>query len=162
MREEDAMHGVIREHLEEYLEGDPRHRVPPGFHAHLQECGDCRLTVERMQVQADLVRSLRCPTEGMDPAAGFYARVAMRIEAERAASLWNVFADPVFGRALVFASLAAFLLLGGYLISSERSYAHRDAPMMLIAQEPPEYELLGSSPEQDRQAVLVTLASYEE
>ncbi|HXG34240.1 MAG TPA: hypothetical protein VNJ11_12805 [Bryobacteraceae bacterium] len=162
MREEDAMHGVIREHLEEYLEGDPRHRVPPDFHAHLRECGDCRLTVERMQRQADLVRGLRCPTEGLDPAVGFYARVTMRIEAERAASFWNVFADPVFGKVLVFASLAAFVLLGGYLISSERSYAHRDAPMMLIAQEPPEYELVGSGPEQDRQAVLVTLASYEE
>ncbi|MCL6506210.1 MAG: hypothetical protein K6T59_04215 [Bryobacteraceae bacterium] len=162
MREEDAMHGVIRDHLEEYLEGDPGHRVPPGFHAHLGQCRDCRLIVERMQAQADLVRALRCPGEGLDPAAGFYARVAMRIEAERAASPWSVFADTLFGRTLVFASLAALLLLGGYLVSSERSYAHRDAPMMLIAQEPPEYELVGSSPERDRQAVLVTLASYEE
>lgn len=156
------MHGLIREHLEDYLSGDPNRTVPAGFYAHLEECGQCRLTLARMRAQAELVRELRCKGEEMDPASGFYARVAARIEAERARSLWNVLLDPVFGRALVLASAAILLLLGGLLVSSERSYARRDASMMLIASEPHPYELEGSSPERDRQAVLVTLASYEE
>lgn len=156
------MHGLIREHLEDYLSGDPNRALPAGFYAHLQQCRDCRLTLERMQAQAALVRELRWRGEELDPPSGFYARVMARIEAERAGSLWNVFLDPVFGRALVLASAVLLLLLGGYLVSSERSYAYRDASMMLMAGQPQHYELAGSSPERDRQAVLVTLASYEE
>ncbi|MCS6951559.1 MAG: hypothetical protein RMK57_03400 [Bryobacterales bacterium] len=155
------MHDLIREHLEEHLGGDFQPKVPPEFYAHLEACADCRALVKRMQAQAELFRQLRCHAE-LDPAPGFYARVAARIEAQRAASLWSAFLDPVFGRALVLASAATLLLLGAYLVSSERSYARRDASMMLMASQPPAYELEGSSPERDRHAVLVTLASYEE
>jgi hypothetical protein len=43
-----------------------------------------------------------------------------RIEAQGPASIWNLFIDSAFGRRIAVASLALALLLGVYVISSER------------------------------------------
>src|SRR5579872_7309278 len=52
---------------------------------------------------------------------GFYARVMERIEAEGPISIWNLFIESAFGRRIAVASLALALLVGVYLVSSERS-----------------------------------------
>src|SRR5579872_6658123 len=52
---------------------------------------------------------------------GFYARVMERIEAEGPISIWNLFIESAFGRRIAVASLALALLVGVYLVTSERS-----------------------------------------
>ena len=52
---------------------------------------------------------------------GFYARVLQRIEAEGPVSIWNLFIESAFGKRIALASLALALLLGVYVISSERA-----------------------------------------
>jgi hypothetical protein len=75
-----------------------------------------------MQEHTALLRELRAP-EGFvaDPRAGFYARVMERIEAEGPISIWNLFIESAFGRRIAVASMALAILLGVYLVTSERS-----------------------------------------
>ena len=74
------------------------------------------------QEQTALIRELRAP-EGFaaDLRPGFYARVMERIEAEGPISIWNLFIESAFGRRIAVASLALVLLIGVYLVTSERS-----------------------------------------
>jgi anti-sigma factor RsiW len=157
---ENGMHGLIRERLEEYLRGAAGRKVPPEFERHLRDCETCREEVSGMREQAQLLHTLS-PAEEMDPAAGFYARVVERIEAQQEASFWNAFLDPVFGRRLVATSLTLAVLLGGFLAYSE---ARRAAPepaeaIMAVQDHPPG---LGENQQQDRDTILVTLATYRE
>jgi hypothetical protein len=90
--------------------------------AHLKACADCRDELTGMKQQAVLLRQLRVPDHiEAEPRAGFYARVMERIEAEGPVSIWNLFIESAFGRRIAFASLALAVLLGAYLISSERA-----------------------------------------
>ena len=56
----------------------------------------------------------------MEPRPGFYARVMERIEAQTPTSVFTLFFDSLFGRRIAMASLALALLLGVYVISSNR------------------------------------------
>jgi hypothetical protein len=74
-----------------------------------------------MREQANLLRELRAPADlESEPKPGFYARVLQRIEAEGPVSIWNLFIESTFGRRIAMASLALALLLGVYVVSSER------------------------------------------
>src|ERR1035437_40185 len=110
------MHDVIRNGLEGYLS---RHMAPErlaDFRAHLVECTGCRETVTAFERQSSLIRSLRVSDEETAPAAGFYARVMERIDAQRPISLWSVFLQPLFARRVLYASLALFLFLGSSML----------------------------------------------
>src|SRR6476646_3523091 len=112
------MHRLIRDHLEEVLTGDgvkPEH--PAG--KHLAACEECRNEVAEMRGHSDLLRGWQSSVE-VDVRPGFYARVMERIEAQSPASIWELFFDSVFGRRIAVASLALALLLGGYLVGTER------------------------------------------
>ena len=114
------MHREIRDHIENVLVGsEPEH---------LAECEECRSEVRGMQEHTALIRELRAP-EGFvaEPRAGFYARVMERIEAEGPISIWNLFIESAFGRRIAVASMALALLVGVYLVTSERS---ADDPMI--------------------------------
>src|SRR5208282_6310414 len=100
------MHREIYERLEDVLSG-----TPPDLAAkHLKQCQECRDEVISMRTQATLVRQLKPPV-GVEPRAGFYARVLERIEAEGPVSIWNLFAESAFGKRIAVASLALALLL---------------------------------------------------
>ena len=75
-----------------------------------------------MQVQAAWVRQLK-PAQEVEPRPGFYARVLERIEAEGPASIWNLFVESAFGKRIAIASFSLALLLGIYLVSTERMAA---------------------------------------
>lgn len=108
------MHREIRDHIENVLAGsEPEH---------LAGCAECRSEVQGMQEHTALLRELRAP-EGFvaEPRAGFYARVMERIEAEGPISIWNLFIESAFGRRIAVASMALAILLGVYLVTSERS-----------------------------------------
>jgi hypothetical protein len=108
------MHREIRDHIENVLAGSQPE--------HLAGCEECRSEVQGMQEHTALIRELRAP-EGFvaEPRAGFYARVMERIEAEGPISIWNLFIESAFGRRIAVASMALAILLGVYLVTSERS-----------------------------------------
>jgi|SRR6266853_1642457 len=109
------MHREIRNHVEDVLAGS---KASPGAE-HLDQCQECRSEIRGMREHASLLRELRAPAEA-EPRPGFYARVLERIEAQGPISIWNLFTESAFGRRIAVASLALALLLGVYVITSER------------------------------------------
>jgi anti-sigma factor RsiW len=152
------MHGMIRDHLEEVL-------AKPGLGepAHLEECAECRDTVAAMREQAALLQTLRAPQE-MEPRPGFYARVMERIEAQGPGSIWNLFFESPFGRRLGVASMALALLLGVYIVTSERSEDPfiSSQPSQVIAGEDQPGMVFTTDGIPDRDSVLVNLVTYQE
>jgi predicted anti-sigma-YlaC factor YlaD len=172
------MHRLIRDHLEEVLaESTPEtagqhqsHKQLPEAQrlqeAHVRQCEECSSELDAMREQAALLRKLRTPdSEDPEPRPGFYARVMERIEAQGAASIWNIFFESPFGRRIAAASMALALLLGIYLYTSEQfadtahgsgqtveAIAGEDQPGMVLTQE--------GMP--DRDSVLVNLVTYRE
>ena len=120
------MHREIRNHIEDVLAGSKAVSGPVAgadhTQEHLSQCEECRTEVQGMQEQTALIRELRAP-EGFvaETRPGFYARVMERIEAEGPISIWNLFIESAFGRRIAVASLALALLVGVYLVTSERS-----------------------------------------
>src|SRR5712671_1712142 len=113
------MHREIRDHIEDVLRGGDR--LKPA-REHLAHCDECRTEVQGMQEQTALIRELRAPEDfAADLRPGFYARVMERIEAEGPISIWNLFIESAFGRRIAVASLALALLIGVYVVTSERS-----------------------------------------
>jgi predicted anti-sigma-YlaC factor YlaD len=165
------MHRVIEEHLEEVLAGAGLPASHPA-QQHLQVCPPCREVVGAMREQSGLLRELGQAQEA-EPPAGFYARVWERIEAQRPASIWEVFASSLMGRGLAAASLALMLTMGGFLVSSEsaapqsldaQAVVANTYPMLPASDFPDEvfampslYAAAGSG----RGAVLVDLVSYQ-
>ena len=180
------MHREIRNHIEDVLAGSKSVSGPGSgpisgedhAQAHLSQCEECRTEVRGMQEQTSLIRELRAP-EGFvaETRPGFYARVMERIEAEGPISIWNLFIESAFGRRIAVASLALALLVGVYLVTSERSaedpmiavqesqqgisgqmvVAGEDAPARVITQM--DQSAAGQSSED---AVLANLVTYRE
>jgi hypothetical protein len=116
------MHREIQNQIEEVLgatEADARARR---VSEHLNGCAECRDEIGGMRDHAALLQQLRAPAGiELEPRPGFYARVLQRIEEEGPVSIWNLFIESAFGRRIALASLALALLLGVYVISSERA-----------------------------------------
>jgi hypothetical protein len=122
------MHREILNHIEDVLADSPANPAlehTGGQHPaakHLRECPECRAEIRGMQQHACLLRELRAPAAAeLEPRPGFYARVLERIEAEGPVSIWNLFIESAFGRRIAMASIALALLLGIYMITSERA-----------------------------------------
>ena len=115
------MHRLIENHLEGVLtEG----ALPEAVEQHLRECKGCREEVGLMQEHTALLREFSVAdnvTDELEPRPGFYARVWERIEQQRPVSIWGLFTDSVWGRRLAAASLSVALVMGAYVVSSERT-----------------------------------------
>jgi predicted anti-sigma-YlaC factor YlaD len=154
------MHEPVIGSLEDYLgEGGPLADVEE----HLKNCADCREELEAMRMHSALLRSLQPPPE-IDPTAGFYARVMNRVETQARPSVWSLFGESLFAKRLVYASAMFLLVLGSVLVTSTEP----DEPLAVAA---PERILAGEAhpvpvtmenPEQDRDVVLVNLATYRQ
>jgi len=160
------MHREIRDHIENVLAGSQPE--------HLAGCEECRSEVQGMQEHTALIRELRAP-EGFlaEPRAGFYARVMERIEAEGPISIWNLFIESPFGRRIAVASMALAILLGVYLVTSERSaevpmIAVQEAqqPLVVVGEDGPARVIMqmdqSSAGQSSQDAVLGDLVSYQE
>lgn len=161
------MHREIRDHIEDVLAGsEPEH---------LAGCDECRSEVQGMQEHTALLRELRAPDNFVaEPRAGFYARVMERIEAEGPISIWNLFIESAFGRRIAVASMALAILLGVYLVTSERSaqdpmIAGQEAqqqPLVVVGEDGPARVIMqmDQSPEgqSSEDAVLADLVTYRE
>ena len=158
------MHRLIVDNLEACLQGIPCAEAE----SHLVACPSCREILNAMKRQSALIQSaLRIPSAAPDvePAGGFYARVVQRIDAERKPSFWNLLLDPIFGRSLVYGSLAAVILMGAYLAAVEPAGQQMafGSPEAILSQ-PHNHEdhAVGANPQRDRDVVLVNLATYSE
>lgn len=176
------MHQQIRHSLEDYLRGGQQHDsgLPEEFQAHLGECAECARELQSVEEQSRLLQSLR-NGQNVEPQAGFYARVVerieQRIEAQRA-SFWTPFLDRKFGFRLAVASAALVALLGTYLVTSEPAGPEfASAPTVVYTGDsgtaqtsagqsetapPAEAQAQALQQEQQRDAVLVDLASYHQ
>jgi anti-sigma factor RsiW len=161
------MHRLVRDHIEELVAGI---EVAP-VAEHLQACEECRSDVAAMRAQSAALRELRAPDDA-EPRPGFYARVMERIEAQGPASIWNLFIESAFGRRIAVASLALALLLGVYVISSERAAdqpvvaGQQTQPVVVPGEDAPgrvisrmDQSSMGQSSDD---AVLVNLVTYQE
>jgi len=154
------MHEPVIGRLEEYLAGGgPFAEVEE----HLKNCAHCRTEVEAMQVQSALFRSLRSAQE-IDPVAGFYARVLSRIETQARPSPWSLFGESIFAKRLAYASAMFLVLLASVLVTStERDETLAGtAPEQIIAGEAHPTPVTMENPQQDRDVVLVTLATHQD
>ena len=157
------MHQPIRDNLEEYLTGSAR-QVPQEFHTHLETCEDCANELRQFQGQAEMLRLLQ-PDGDLDQRAGFYARVMDRVEQEERSTIWSALLQPNFGRRLAMASAVLVMLLGTYLVTSERSEPQLASTDVVVAGAPRDTAVADQdSLQQQRQrdAVLVNLATYHE
>ena len=162
------MHREIRDHIENVLAGsEPEH---------LAGCEECRSEVQGMQEHTALLRELRAPESFVaEPRAGFYARVMERIEAEGPISIWNLFIESAFGRRIAVASMALAILLGVYLVTSERSAQDpmvagasksSSSPLVVVGEDGPARVItqMDQSPagQSSEDAVLADLVTYRE
>jgi hypothetical protein len=165
------MHQPIRDNLEDYLKGRARlkgqaQKMPQEFQAHLDACGECVGELRMLETQSEILRSLRAGEE-MEPRAGFYARVMDRIEQQGTSSIWSILLQPKFGRRLAMASAALVLLLGTYLVTSERNGEPEFAtnPEVVFTGAPAGQSAFAQDSlqqQRDRDAVLVNLAGYRQ
>ena len=163
------MHESIKGNLEDYLNGC-REWIPKEFHAHLRACEGCASELKLLEQQSEMLRALRPPEdphEEMDPPAGFYARVMERIDDQRRSSVWSVFLEPRFGRRLAVASAALVLLLATYLVTTEPGGLELAPQSAVVLTSDPGIEDAAiqqdtQAQQQQRDAVLVDLASYHE
>jgi hypothetical protein len=158
------MHEPIKSNLEEYLNGCSE-KIPPAFDEHLRACQACASELRLLEIQAEMLRSLR-ESEEMDPPAGFYARVMERIEDQARSSIWSVFLDPRFGRRLAVASGALALLMGTYLLTTEPKISPAPPASAVVTTnasvDDAALQQDTAEQQQQRDAILVDLASYHE
>ncbi|HUA19904.1 MAG TPA: hypothetical protein VMB25_14235 [Bryobacteraceae bacterium] len=154
------MHQPIRDYLEDYLRGAAQ-GIPQGFQAHLDSCEECAQEIRLLEQHSQDLRALRTPET--EPRAGFYARVMERIEAQQA-SIWSAFLERRFGLRLAVASAALALLMGAYLISSDPGGMPGSGPSVVLTDTSAPYTSIQPElvQQQQRDAVLVNLASYHE
>src|SRR3954471_21682923 len=164
------MHRLVQNHIEDVLAGIESASVAE----HLGACEECRSQVTAMRGHAAAMRELRAPAA--EPRPGFYARVMERIEAQGPVSIWNLFIESAFGRRIAVASLALALLVGVYLVTSERSAedpvtaqeAQRvtSGQMIVAGEDAPAREIRQVDQSQTEQssedAVLANLVTYQE
>jgi len=157
------MHRLVRDHIEEVVAGVEGASVAE----HLKACAECRSDVMTMREHSAALRELRAPDD-FEPRPGFYARVMERIEAQGAGSIWSLFIESAFGRRIAVASLALALLLGMYVISSERAadqpiVAGQQQPAMVLGEDAPGRVITEMSGKQSSDDdVLVNLVTYQE
>ena len=157
------MHDLVKDGIEGYLSG----RLPSGelafFRQHTSECAACRAEVSALEAQSQLIRVLRATDEELAPAAGFYGRVMERIEAQRPASLWSFFMEPIFARRVAYATMALFLLLGSSVLWTGESHdalLSDSNPVGVLAGMGPRAET-ASNPDMQNEAVMAEVLSAD-
>ncbi|MFN0167848.1 MAG: anti-sigma factor family protein [Bryobacteraceae bacterium] len=155
------MHQLIQDGLEEYLSGTLDSASRGRFDAHLKECPMCREQMEEMNQLSSLLQSLRDPApETVTPAAGFYARVSMRIEQEQDVSIWSLLLQPLFAKRVALASLLFLAMVGGLVLSGEPESMGLPTAEQVMALDGG-HRTLPPGGDVARGHMLYTLASYE-
>ena len=151
------MHAVVLESLEEYLSGVLEPAERRRVEAHLDGCASCRADVDGMADLSGLFEAFA--SRPYQPAPGFYARVAQRIQANSAAPAFGgLFAfDLVMARRLAFSCMLTLAVLGTFLVSRELAYRGSFTPDSVLAQD----TAAASDTALAQDNMLLTLTSYE-
>lgn len=149
------MHQPIRNGLEAYLTGDTG--LPEDFSEHLKSCSECSEQVEVMRQQSQMLGSLHADAE---PRPGFYARVLERIDRQVRPSIWALMLEPAFGRSIAVACAVITLVLGTYLIATQPGDMVARPVSVIQTQDLAQQDAVAT--QQDRDAVLINLASFRE
>ncbi len=153
------MHGSIRDQLERLLAAGEPATGNTELGAHLAQCPECSSEFKVMQEQSTLLRSWR--TEGeVEPLPGFYARVLQRIEDKAKTSIWAGFLYSPLRMRFAYASLSLALLLGMYVFVEEKADLDPHEQAAVVQQSNSAESVFGDQSQQ-RDAVLVNMASYE-
>jgi len=160
------MHEPVQSQLEDILQGRLRAGKRAAVEAHLAVCRDCVIELREMRLHSGVIKALRA-TEVPEPAAGFYARVLQRVEAQGRPSFWNLLLDPIFGQRLVYATGALFLLMASFLLATSGGQPElAQTPVQMMAQPTVTPVVLqtsfGDDMQQDREKFLATMASFSE
>ena len=155
------MHKPIRDHLEAYLRNSSDATIPREFSAHLAACSSCREQLQAVTGHSQQLRAFR-DTSQVEPQAGFYARVLSRIDEQKPDSFWSVFLGPVLGSRLAYSCAALVLVLGTYLVTSEPRDQIQPTPDSFMSSIPDIPQVDGAVQPKERDAVLVSLASFRE
>ncbi len=160
------MHKPIRDHLEAYLRNSSDATIPREFSAHLAACSSCAEQLRAVTGHSQQLRAFhdisQVDSSQVEPQVGFYARVLNRIEEQKPDSFWSVFLGPVLGGRLAYSCAALVLLLGTYLVTSEPRDQIQPAPESFLSSIPNVPEADGTVQPKERDAVLVSLASFRE
>lgn len=160
----------IRDNLEDYVRGAMEPATLREFEQRLSKSDEeTRRTVAIMREQSGMIRETFQVADDLSPAAGFYGRVMACIETDRSNSVWWAFLEPQFSRRLAYASLTLLVLLSLTMFTtapeSEETIAGAEATsyhvMDAMAQQEPA-PVTGENPDEDRDVVLVNLATHEE
>lgn len=160
------MHEPVRTHLEEILQGRLKAAHKAAVESHLDECPPCVEELREMRLYSGVMRTLRV-ADVPEPSAGFYARVMQRVEAQGRPSFWTLLLDPVFGRRLVYATGAMFLLMASFLLATTGQQPElARTPVQMMAQPPvmpaSMQSEFGNDVQQEREYFLTTMASFSE
>ena len=160
------MHEPVRSQLEDILQGRLSAGQKENVDAHLAGCANCMAELTAIRLHSGAIRALRT-THAPEPAAGFYARVMHRVEEQGLPSFWNLLLDPVFGRRLVYATGALFLLMASFLLATtggQPELARTPVEMMAQPRVTPAAAQTGFGEDvrQDREYFLATMASFSD
>ncbi|MFN0102587.1 MAG: anti-sigma factor family protein [Bryobacteraceae bacterium] len=160
------MHEPIRSQLEDILQGRLRPEKCALVDAHLSACENCAVELREMRLYSGVMKALRM-TDVPEPAAGFYARVLQRVEAQGRPSFWNLLLDPVFGQRLVYATGAMFLLMASFLLATTGGQPElARTPVQMMAQPAVTPVAMraefGDDMQRNREQFLATMASFSE
>jgi len=125
------MHRVVQTHFEAYLDGTLTAAGLREIEGHLRACPNCATEVNEARQTHDWMGLLVAPPEA--PGADFYARVRMRVEAEKERHPGFLAAlFPVFGRQLGLATMMLLLLFGGFLASVYHNERQQNATAIIM------------------------------
>jgi anti-sigma factor RsiW len=160
------MHKPIKIQLEDLLQGRLGAEQKAIVQAHLAECADCVAELREIRLYSGALRALSA-VNAPEPSAGFYARVMQRVEAQGRPSFWNLLLDPVFGRRLVYATGAMFLLMASFLLATtggEPQLARTPVEMMARPSASPAalQAGFGEDVNRDREYFLTTMVSFSD
>ncbi len=155
------MDSFVKDHLEEYLAGRLTGEKLIEFQRRLENDRNAALEVQQFEDTAEFFAAFRLDEE-VEPAPGFYYRVAARIEREQVDPFWMVFLQPFMMRRLAFAALMWLFVLGSVAVfhddSTDRSTQLAD---MILDQQPTNhfYVRMGPNLEQNRASMLASLVT---
>jgi anti-sigma factor RsiW len=170
---EEEMDRRVKEGLEEYLHGAMEPARKADFERMLNASDEStRQIVAMIERQSAMLRNAFRPAEdssqveaGLRP--GFYGRVMERIQVQRSTSIWSAFLEPQFFRRVAFASATLLFLLSvtmftGTSAEDESLAAASVTPVMQTIAQDEDEQPLGESQEEDRDVILVNLATYQQ
>ncbi len=128
------MNRVLKQRLEEYLDGRLSERDRAEFDACMARNPRDRKSISRMKRISACFSAFEAPEDApLGPSPGFHAAVRARVEEQRTEPFWSFFLQPLAMQRVAYASCAwLFLVLsaGAYQMAEQAPSAHQAAEIV--------------------------------